>query len=125
MQQAPGAPARSSHRMRGRVILPRPKAPHGHAHGSRRATFWPGLPAARTLKAANAAPRSGTKSGARVAAAAQVLGMGYVRAVSTSNALTSPSVAPLAARAKSGATTPFQFGASERTPTPISGIDVP
>ena len=62
-------------------------------------------------KTANGAPRSGTKSGARVAAAAQVLGMGYVRAVSTSNALTSPSVAPLAARAKSGATTPFQFGA--------------
>ena len=50
----------------------------GHAHGSRRATFWPGLPAARTQKSANGAPpRSGTTSGARVAylrvaAAAQV-----------------------------------------------------
>ena len=31
------------------VILPRPKAPPGHAHGSRRATFWPGPPAARTI----------------------------------------------------------------------------
>ena len=35
---------------------------------------------------ANGAPRSGTKSGARVAAAAQVLGMGNVRAIYTSNA---------------------------------------
>ena len=47
-------------------------------------------------KMANGAPRSGTKSGARSAAAAQVLGMGHVRAMSTSNALTSPPVAPLA-----------------------------
>ena len=46
VQQAPGAPARSSHRTRGRVILP---APPGHAHGARRATFWPGPPAARTI----------------------------------------------------------------------------
>ena len=35
---------------------------------------------------ANGAPRSGTQSGARVAAAAQVLGMGNVRAISPSNA---------------------------------------
>ena len=47
---------------------------------------------------ANGAPRSGTKLGARVAAAAQVLGMGHVRAISTSSALSSPPVAPLAAR---------------------------
>ena len=60
---------------------------------------------------ANGAPRSSTKSGARVAAAAQVLGMGHVRAISTSNALTSPPVAPLAARATTGATTRFLFGA--------------
>ena len=42
--------ARRALRTRGRVILPRPKAPPGHAHGARRATFWPGPPAARTLK---------------------------------------------------------------------------
>ncbi len=35
---------------------------------------------------ANGAPRSGTNRRARVAAAAQVLGMGHVRAISTSNA---------------------------------------
>ena len=61
---------------------------------------------------ANGARRSGTKSGARVAAAAQVLGMGHVRAIPTSHALTSPTVAPLAARATTGATTRFLFGAS-------------
>ena len=123
VQQAPGAPARSSHRTRGRVILPRPKAPPGHAHGARRATFWPGPPAARTILSANGAPRRGTKSGARSAAAAQVLGMGHVRAIRPPQTplLTSPPVAPLAARAKSGATTPFPIGESGATSTPLSG----
>ena len=121
VQQAPGAPARSSHRTRGRVILPRPKAPPGHAHGSRRATFWPGPPAARTQKSANGAPRRGTKSGARSAAAAQVLGMGTFTAIPTSNALAPPPVAPLAARATMGATTHFPIGASERTTTVMRG----
>ena len=36
--------------VRGRAMFPRPKAPPGHAHGARRATFWPGPPAARMLK---------------------------------------------------------------------------
>ena len=35
---------------------------------------------------AHGAPRSGTNSGARSAAAAQVLGMGHVRAIAASNA---------------------------------------
>ena len=43
---------------------------------------------------ANGAPRRGTKSGARVAAAAQVLSMGHVRAISTSNARYIPSGGP-------------------------------
>ena len=42
-------------RERGRAIVPRPKAPPAHAHGSRRATLLPGPPATRTLKAANGA----------------------------------------------------------------------
>ena len=48
MQQASGAPARSSHRTRCRVMFPLLKTPLAHAHGSGRATFWPSPPAART-----------------------------------------------------------------------------
>ena len=73
-------------------------------------------------KTANGALRSDTKSGARVAAAAQVLGMGHVRAIATSNALTSPSVAPLAARATMGATTHLLIGASGAAFIPLSPI---
>ena len=69
---------------------------------------------------ANGAPRSGTKSGARSAAAAQVLGMGTFTAIPTSNALAPPPVAPLAARATMGATTHFPIGASECALTPLS-----
>ena len=71
---------------------------------------------------ANGARRSGTKSGARVAAAAQVLGMGHVRAIPTSHALTSPTVAPLAARATTGATTRFLFGASRAGTSHVSRL---
>ena len=53
-------------------------------------------------------------TGHRVAAAAQVLGMGHARAISTPNALSSPPVAPVAARATMGATTHLPSGASER-----------
>ena len=73
-------------------------------------------------KTANGAPRSDTKSGARVAAAAQVLGMGHVRVISISNALTPPPVAPLAAREKGGATTHFPIGESGPPFTPLSSI---
>ena len=71
-------------------------------------------------KTANGVLRSDTQSRARVAAAALVLGMGHARAISTPNALSSPSVAPLAARATMGATTHLPIGAPERALTPLS-----
>ena len=54
-------------------------------YGSRRATFWPSPPVARSLKAANMALRSNPKGSARAAAAALVQGMGQVCAMPNSN----------------------------------------
>ena len=65
--------------------LMRAGAPHpAPLYGSRRATFWPSPPAARSLKAANIALRSNTKRSARAASAALVQGMGQVCAMPSS-----------------------------------------
>ena len=67
-------------------------------------------------------PRSGTKSGARVAAAAQVLGMGYVRAVSTSNALTSPFGGPSSRPCQDGCNDTFPVRSFVLAFTRLSGM---